>query len=142
MTHIVSSIPGRIRIRAPGLRNPGCLARLEQTLATVEGVLTVEGNPAAASLVVHFDAATLVTEEVEALVEQCVDDELSQPRSKYRPSTRVRINRAAKYGMLGSLAASLAFAAAGNKRWHAATGVVFIACLGIHLGVHRRHLLR
>jgi hypothetical protein len=44
--------------------------------------------------------------------------------------------------MPASLAASLALAAAGAKRWHAATGGLFLAALHVHLAVHRRHLWR
>lgn len=53
-----------------------------------------------------------------------------------------RLNGFAKIGMLGSLAASLALAAAGSKRLHAATGGVYLALLGIHLAVHRGRLLK
>lgn len=142
MIHVASSIPGRIRIRAPGLRNPGCLARVQASLAPLAGVLDVEVNAMAGSVVVRYDAAATAPEDMETQVEQQVERELERPRGAFRPSTRVRVNRVAKYAMLGSLATSLALAAAGNKRWHALTGVVFVACLGVHLGVHRRHLLR
>lgn len=54
----------------------------------------------------------------------------------------MQVNRYAKAGMLGSLSASLALAATGQKRLHAVTGGIFVACLGVHLGVHRRSLLR
>ncbi|MFZ2854961.1 MAG: HMA2 domain-containing protein [Rhodocyclaceae bacterium] len=142
MTRIASALPGRIRVRAPGLRHADSLARLQATLQALDGVHAVEGKPAADSIVVRYDAARVAPETMESLVEAQVDAELARPRSKFPPSTRVRINRAAKAGMLGSLALSLALAAAGNKRWHAATGLVFVACLGVHLTVHRRHLLR
>ncbi|MDR1855321.1 MAG: hypothetical protein LBR05_10520 [Azoarcus sp.] len=48
-----------------------------------------------------------------------------------------KANRAAKVAMLGSLAASLYFAATGNRRAHVWTGGVFVACLGVHLWNHR-----
>lgn len=53
-----------------------------------------------------------------------------------------RLNGYAKVGMVASLGASLALAAAGNKRLHIATGGVYLALLGIHMAVHRRHLLK
>lgn len=53
-----------------------------------------------------------------------------------------RLNGYAKIGMLASLGASLALAAAGSKRLHAATGGVYLALLGIHMAVHRHHLLK
>ncbi len=53
-----------------------------------------------------------------------------------------RLNGYAKFGMMASLGASLALAAAGNKRLHIATGGVYLALLGIHMAVHRRQLLK
>ncbi len=53
-----------------------------------------------------------------------------------------RLNGYAKVGMMASLGASLALAAAGNKRLHIATGSVYLALLGIHMAVHRRQLLK
>lgn len=142
MSRVASSIPGRIRVRDTALRQPDRLARLHATLQAVDGVHDVESKPATGSVIVHYNAAHFAPEAMETLVEQHVDTELARPRGKFPPSTRMRINRAAKAGMLGSLAVSLALAATGNKRWHAASGLVFVACLGVHLTVHRRHLLR
>lgn len=142
MTRIVAAIPGRIRIRDGGLRQPDRLQRLDGVLAELPGVTSVRGNPANGSIVVHYDAAQVAPEHMEKLLERTVDAELALPRDKDAINRRLRINRAAKIGMLGSLGASLALAAVGNKRWHATTGVVFVACLGVHLATHRRQLLR
>ncbi|ENO95535.1 hypothetical protein C667_18522 [Thauera phenylacetica B4P] len=90
---------------------------------------------------VFFDHGQVSPAELERRVEQAVDAALAAPR-KARRSIHNRLNRAAKIGMLGSLGASLALAATGNKRWHAVTGGVFVACLGVHLGLHRKALLR
>ncbi|MBE7421382.1 MAG: cation transporter [Zoogloeaceae bacterium] len=142
MTRIVASIPGRIRVRDGGLRHDGRLARLRAVFLALDGVHTVEGNPHAGSIVVRYNAARHPPEVMEEAVERAVEAELAHPISRVPPSRRVRINRAAKYGMLASLGTSLVLAAVGNKRWHAATGLLFVACLGVHLGVHRRHILR
>lgn len=142
MSRIVSSIPGRIRARDTALRQPERLARLHAALGATAGVLSASANAAAGSLVLHYDAARIPVEDMEAIVEAAVDAELARPKNGLPPSTRVRINRCAKYGMLGSLGISLALAASGQKRWHALSGALFVACLGVHLTVHRRHLLR
>lgn len=142
MTRIVATVPGRIRVRDGGLRQPDRQDRLLGALKALPGVAACRGNPVAGSVVVHYDAGRVAAARMEALVEQAVDAELAQPRDKAAIAHRLRVNRIAKYGMLGSLAASLALAATGNKRWHAATGVVFVACLGVHLATHRRQLLR
>lgn len=141
MTHIVSSLPGRIRIRGKPLRNGERLAALTSALTQLDGVRTVTPNPKAGSLVLLYDGAEVEPAELEAEVEALTDAEVARHYASGPRSARMRINRYAKAGMLGSLAASLALAATGNKRWHAATGALFVAGLLVHLTVHRRRLL-
>ncbi len=156
MTRIVSSIPGRIRLRDPALRQPDRLERLCAALQAMDGALSVEGNGKAGSVVLYYRPGALAVDAVEAVVEQVVGVEVStvrvnaakmdaksaRPRPMLKPSTRVRLNRYAKRGMLVSLPISLALAAAGRKRWHAVSGGAFVACLLVHMAVHRRHLIR
>lgn len=139
MSRIASSIPGRIRVRDPKLRLPERLERLRAVLAAGDGVASCEANPATGSLLLHYDAAAVAPELMEAFVDAAVDAELVSPR----PDTAaIRANRYAKQGMLASLAVSLAFAATGKKRWHALSGGLFLAGLGIHLAYHRQRLLK
>ena len=141
MTRIASSSPGRIRIKDPALRGRDCLSRVHKELAPLEGVRELSPNLVAGSIVVFFDHGEVSPAKLEQRIEQALDAALAAPR-KARRSIHNRVNRAAKIGMLGSLGASLALAATGNKRWHAVTGGVFVACLGVHLGLHRKALLR
>jgi hypothetical protein len=142
MSRIVSSLPGRIRLRDSALRQPDRLERLCAMLSAMEGVLSVDGNVKAGSLVLRFEAKGRDVEAMEAAVEAAADAEFARPRPGLKPSTRVRLNRYAKRGMAVSLGASLVLAAAGYKRWHILTGGAFVACLAVHLAVHRRHLFR
>lgn len=142
MSRIVSSLPGRIRLRDPALCQADRLARLRGVLAAIDGVLSVEGNVKAGCLVLHYEATRAAVERMESAVDAAADAEFARPLPRRHATPRVRINRYAKRGMLGSLAASLLLAAAGRKRWHAATGGLFVACLLVHLTVHRRHLVR
>ena len=141
MTRIASSSPGRIRVKDPALRGRDCLSRVHKELAPLEGVRELRPNLVAGSIVVFFDHGEVSPAKLEQRIEQALDVALAAPR-KARRSIHNRVNRAAKIGMLGSLGASLALAATGNKRWHAVTGGVFVACLGVHLGLHRKALLR
>lgn len=141
MTRIASSSPGRIRTKDPALRGRDCLSRVHKELAPLEGVRELRPNLVAGSIVVFFDHGEVSPAKLEQRIEQALDAALAAPR-KARRSIHNRVNRAAKIGMLGSLGASLALAATGNKRWHAVTGGVFVACLGVHLGLHRKALLR
>jgi hypothetical protein len=145
MSRIVSSLPGRIRVRDKALRNQTRLEKLEAELRRMEGFTSLQTNLGAGSVVLHFDAARTDAATLETAVEAAVDAALAAPLAKSQagPSSLKRqANRYAKAGMLGSLTTSLALAAVGRKRWHAVTGGVFVACLGVHLGVYRRSLLR
>jgi hypothetical protein len=142
MNRIVSSLPGRIRIRDRQLRNPDRLSQLESVLLKYKAITSLHSNPAAGSLVVNFDASLADMAVLESEVDAAVDALLAVPLPKKPRSVKMRVNRCAKAGMLGSLATSLALAATGRKRWHAVTGGVFVACLGVHLTTHRKLLLR
>ncbi|ENO88630.1 HMA2 domain-containing protein [Thauera linaloolentis] len=143
MSRVVSSLPGRIRIRDKALRNRARLAEIESALRRLDGVVVVEPNVSAGSIVLHYAPDKTDPLRLENEVDTVIDTALAAPqRPAGSRSLRMQVNRCAKIGMMGSLATSLALAATGNKRWHAISGGLFVACLGIHLGVHRRHLLR
>ncbi|MDR2165186.1 MAG: hypothetical protein LBO79_06085 [Zoogloeaceae bacterium] len=139
MALIVSSIPGRIRIRHKAFSSPQRGARAKAALLALDGVGHVEVHADAASLIVHYDAGTIPVEAMEIAVDAIADAELNLPRDgQERTAT---LNRYAKYGMLSSLAVSLLLAANGARRAHALAGGVFIACLGLHLLHHRARVL-
>lgn len=141
MIHIVSSLPGRIRLRDSSLRQPQRLARLRAELAVLEGVSSVRANAAAGSLVIVY-AAEFDAGRMEAAVAAAAAAAIGARHAPIRVRhARVRSNTNVNRGMLGSLAASLLALAVG-KRWHAVSGGVFLAFLALHLASHRRQLLR
>ncbi len=142
MTQIVSSVPGRVRVRAAVLRKGNHNDHVAAQLSKLEGISHVEPNVGAGSMVLHFNPDLIDVTHLESSIDKVIEKAVQKPQPKQGRSTRMQVNRAAKIGMLGSLATSLTLAATGQKRWHAITGAVFVGCLGIHLGVHRRHLLR
>lgn len=161
MNLIASSLPGRLRLRAPALRRAAPLRRLVAGLGELPGVLAVAANERAGSVVLTYDAGRIARGDMEAtalhaagsVLDVGVDGakvETSAPPAAaaersvggLAPSLRVRVNRPAKRGMLGSSLVSLALAAAGAKRWHVLSGGAFLVFLTLHLAVHRRHLLR
>ncbi|HRD35152.1 MAG TPA: hypothetical protein PLR02_12960 [Rhodocyclaceae bacterium] len=142
MTRVVSTLPGRVRVRDKALRNPALCARVEAQLRQIEGLAVMQPNPSVGSIVLHFAAGDIDPLELERKIDAIIDAAIATPRPSGARPLRLQVNRVAKLGMLGSLTASLALAASGQKRWHAVTGAAFVACLGVHLGVHRRNLLR
>lgn len=152
---LVASVPGRLRLREPRLRVPGCARAVAARLQGLPGVRAVDSNPAAASIRVCYAETPQAT--MEAAVLQAVTPLLPPPAERpgkpslgtppARPGSARRQaarewNRVAKLGMLASLPVSLALAAGGAKKLHALTGGVFTALLLVHLAVHRRHLIK
>ncbi|HAY10275.1 MAG TPA: hypothetical protein DCY18_10130, partial [Thauera sp.] len=121
-TRIASSSPGRLRIRDLALRDRDRIAQFEAQLHQIDGIREIEANASAGSVVIRYDGDRIEAVELERRVDALVDAVLAAPRSPGRRSLRRHANRIAKVGMLGSLGASLALAATGNKRWHALSG--------------------
>ncbi|WP_407279585.1 hypothetical protein U5817_02305 [Aromatoleum evansii] len=153
MNRIASAVPGRIRIRDSRLRDSARHAALGATLAALDGAGQIEGNLLTGSFLLRYDAARVAPAVMEARVAAAVataldpqqvaaQDAAPARRTPRRWQRDRRLNTWAKYGMLGSLGISLALAAAGSKKAHAATGGLFLGLLGIHMAVHRRHLFK
>lgn len=147
---IVSSIPGRLRLRHPLLRQHERSDDLSTRLRGLEAVVSVEANPITGSLLVIYDAARCARAAMERQITGLgesrgetgpADRGNESPAPSSRAAAR-QLNRLAKLGMMASLPVSLAFAAAGGKKLHALTGGVFSVLLLAHLVVHRRHLLK
>ena len=180
---LASSIPGRLRLRAAALRHGPALSRACEVLQAHPGVVSVQANARAGSLLLHYDPASLPWRQAEnrlaavawaAVAPQDVQTpkapkaprrtrsaaaarpspaRASVPAAPAAPAAPAsaqerhraichQANRWAKRGMLMSLGASLALAATGAKSGHAVLGGVFVLLLGVHLTVHRRHLLK
>ena len=146
MRQIVSAVPGRLRIKDDRFSEQTAaqafVAHLQQA-AGANVIIATRINPQASSVIVNYDAERIVADDMQRQVRALLvipSPLRHKPRGKRR-SRRLRINRVAKIGALTSLAASLAFAAAGSKRLHIITGMVFLACLSAHLAVFRRTLV-
>lgn len=149
---IASSLPGRLRLRHRALRDPEQLAKLRAALALWPGVLALEPNARAGSLLIHYDPLRPEPQPFDERAVTAAQDLLGirsagagvGHRHVDRPAglPRVKVNRWAKQGMLASLAVSLALAAAGSKTWHAIAGIAFLHGLAVHLWIHRQRLIR
>ena len=145
MKLIVSSLPGRMRIRNVKLRgDPLRLNELEQALRAFDPECSITPNATSGSLLVQYDHERISQKVLAQAVDQAARAvfglETRTRKQHYTPAS-LRLNRYAKYGMFTSLGLTLWFAAVRAKRPHAAAGVLFVACLGIHLAVHRHRLL-
>lgn len=144
MNRIVSSLPGRIRVRDKRLRDQARLNELKKGLSKIAAITELQGDARTGSVVVNFDPSAIEIAALETKIDSAVDKVLAEPLTPPL-LTKKRINRYSKIGMVGSLAASLALAAARRKRWrhwHALTGYLFVANLGVHLIIYRKSLFR
>ncbi|MBK6998866.1 MAG: hypothetical protein IPH35_02435 [Rhodoferax sp.] len=155
---LASCLPGRIRLRHPALREGRCNARLQAALHTLDGALIVEPNVTVGSLLFHYDLTRCDQRTMESQVAILCGRVLGEPATasdlpdeakmatapvvERRRSTPRQFNRVAKVAMLASFPLSLALAALGKKNLHAVTGGVFTLFLLVHLGVHRRNLIK
>jgi hypothetical protein len=154
MYSIVSSIPGRMRIRDASLRAEGNLARLAQALMALDASRAVTTNPRCGSALFVYDGHRAARADMEAAAARLLEEivapdgtppeptpELPPEQDRHARAPLKKLNRYAKHGMAASLALSLWLAYfSGGRRRHALAGWVFIACLGVHLARHRHRL--
>ncbi len=144
---LVSRLPGRLRLRDKELRRHLRAGTLQAEMGGWDGVVSVEANPVTGSILLHYDVARLRPTEIEDRVERRLRTLLGDVRPPERTEAEAAdpafwpVNRYAKFGMLGSLTATL-LGLAVNKRFHAASGGLYLAFLLVHLANYRKQLLR
>lgn len=143
MTHLVSVLPGRIRVRHPALREDERYRALSGRLAALA---TLTGDPAVGSLLLTYDPSRIAPAWMEERVRAEVAAVLPAPASGGDPARRGRplkrsVNRAAKIGAVAAMAVSLA-ALGSSRRLHAQAGLVAVALTLVHMAVHWRQTLR
>jgi hypothetical protein len=126
---IVSTVEGRIRVRARRPKSAVVAASITRQVEGLEGVDQVRANPAAGSLVVSFDPVLMDTVALEDRLEAlCLPPERA-PSKAGRDLSR-HLNRVTKVGMM---ATSLACGFLGNKKAHMGFGAAFVALAGAHM---------
>jgi len=147
MSRIVSSVPGRIRVRDKALRDQTKLEQLKKELSNkIAAITALQDNVRTGSVLLRFDRNAIELSAIEVSIDSIVDKVISKTSKPQRLLSKKNINRYNKIIMLGSLGASLiALRMARRKpriRWHRLTGYIFVANLGVHLYIYRKSLLR
>ncbi|MFC5357445.1 hypothetical protein [Azospirillum himalayense] len=152
---IASAVPGRIRVRHPLLRRTDRFQEALGRLETLDAVRVTGSNPAVGSVLLSYDPAVVTPDDARSQVEALLSAvlhpaeappsaEAPAPVVESKPATpelKWRINRAAKIGMMGSMAATLAALGVG-KRVHAGFGTLFVAFMLVHMTVQRKRLFQ
>jgi len=146
MSRIVSSLPGRIRVRDKGLRDQAKLNELKNVLSQLSGVTSLHDNRRTGSLLLYFDRKAIELSVMEEKIESIIEKILGKAQKPQRLLSKKNVNRYNKIIMLGSLGTSLIALKLARRRprirWHKLTGYVFVANLGVHLYIYRKSLLR
>jgi len=144
MSRIVSSLPGRIRVRDKRLRDQKRLSELKNELSKIAAITALQDDVRNGSIVVNFDPSAIEIAALETLLDYAVDQVVVE-RLILPPITKKQLNRYNKIAMMGSLAAFLALTVARRKRWkrwHALTGYMFVASVAVHMIIYRKTLFR
>ena len=73
MNRIVSSLPGRIRIRDKRLRDQARMNELKKELLKITAINELQANPRTGSVVVNFDSSLIEITVLETKMEAAVD---------------------------------------------------------------------
>lgn len=138
---IISTVTGRIRIRARVLRSGRIAERVAAQMSNVPGVVEARPNSGAGCLVVTYEPDALDAEALEDQLEAMCRAAERAPRSTSKGLSR-QLNRATKYGMLATLTTSLAYGYLGRKKAHIRFGAAFLVFAGAHLFRYRSSLIR
>lgn len=138
---IVSTVEGRMRVRANRLKTKKIAESVQEKINTLPGVSSVRINPKACSIVVHFDASKVDSEDLEDQVVDFCTPRANGEKNNGKTLSK-RANQATKVGMMATLATSLAYGFMGNKKQHVLYGKVFVAFAGMHMLKHSSRLLR
>jgi hypothetical protein len=139
---IISTVSGRIRVRAPRLKNRQSAEAVRSQAAAIDGVTRVRVNPGAGSLVVTYDTRAVDTDALEERLEAlCLAPAPKSARPARRTLSR-HLNRATKVGMMTTLATSLAYGYLGKKKAHIGFGAAFVAFAGLHMLRYQATLVR
>ena len=146
MSRIVSSMPGRIRLRDKRLRDQEKLNELTKELSQIAVITSLKSNVRTGSLLLRFDRNAIGLSTIEANIDSTVDQIIGKAPKTQSLLSKKNLVRYNKMAMLGSFGASLiALGIKGRKRrvrWHKLTGYLFVANLGTHLFFYRKALLR
>lgn len=143
---ILSSIPGRIRVAHPQLKDQHTMADVLHCMEQMEGLISVEGQTLTGSILIRYNEEVL--KELD-LMRDLFDD----IRSSYLPplpgkelaffhKSNRRWRNLLQLGMLGSLLVCTVTGFTGSKKVHLLTGLFILLFSAEHTRINRSLLLR
>lgn len=143
---ILSSIPGRIRVAHPQLKDQRIMEDALHCMMQMDGLISAEGQTLTGSMLIRYNEEVL--KELD-LMRDIFDD----IRSSFLPPLPVkertflhkgnrRWRNLLQGGMLGSLLVCTVTAFTGSKKVHLLTGLLFLLFSAEHTRINRSLLLR
>lgn len=146
MSKIVSSIPGRIRVRDKNLRSHDRLDLLKKELSNIAAITELQENVRTGSLLIRFDREAIELAAIKSSIDSAVDTVIGMLPKPHTPLSKKNFNRINKLIMISSFGVSigaLAIPTLSYRRfWHQSTGWLFVAALGGHLYIYRKSVKR
>ncbi len=167
---IVSSIKGRLRYRAPWLKQVSLQQAFKEKLQQEIAVTQIDTNTETGSILVKYDHNHCTRTDFEssiveialqlvatADIKDCpmhgrvVVDKVEKSRKPRKKKSKnwmkkqvagISVNQGIKFGMLGTLIPSMVWAAVGSKKIHIVSGVLFLGFVGMHMYSYRERLLK
>ncbi|MBR5346401.1 MAG: cation transporter [Deltaproteobacteria bacterium] len=140
---ITSSVPGRMRIRHPALRNERDALRLSNLLQAQSGILDITGNRRTGSLLVEYDSRATRPGDVLAVfgnwLARTGQSSAALPAKASMTNRRAAI-RCLNRGMLATLTFSVIMSMMGRTKAHVVSGGLFTAGALIHTWLNRKTL--
>lgn len=146
---ITSSVPGRMRIRHPALRNERDALLLSNLLQSGSGILDITGNRRTGSLLVEYDSRATRPGDLLAVFGNWLArlGQTAAPPAKasfFNVSPFMANRRAAirclNRGMLATLSFSVIMSMMGRTRAHVVSGGLFVAEALMHTWLNRQTL--
>lgn len=136
---ITSFIDGRVRLRAPALKDPVQVAQIQTLLGDYAGVARVQSNLRTGSLLIEYDPAQ-ISREMLMFAASALESQLSPQTAAERVSTDQQAYHGEALLLIAALTLCLGCAAAGAKSWHVWSGGVFTLLTVNHVLQRRRAL--
>lgn len=143
---ILSSIPGRIRVAHPQLKDQHTMQDVLHCIEQMDGLISAEGQTLTGSILIHYNEEVL--KELDLM-----QDLFDGLRGSFLPPSPVkkraflhkgnrRWRNLMQGGMLASLLVCTVTAFNGSKKMHLLTGVLFLLFSAEHTRINRSLLLR
>lgn len=134
---ITSFIDGRVRLRAPALKDSTQVAEIQSMLGGYEGIARIESNLRTGSLLIEYDPG-VISRDMLTFAASALETQLASTTPEAVSGDKQYHGEA--FLLIAALAVCLVGAATGAKSWHVLSGGVFTLLTVNHVFMRRQTL--